>query len=411
MALTLADLLAPMDPARFFAEFHDRQPLHVKGAPGKFAGVLSWRGIDRLLDQSHVWSSHSLKLQMDAQAVPPEAYCVRATSRDNAGVMQPHAERVREWVARGASVILNDVDSLTPGLAGVSGALEAAGLGRAQANVYVSFQAHKAFPTHFDTHDVWAVQVEGEKTWNIWSGRADYPIAHPAFRSLGQAHHDRARGELREKVTLRAGDLLYLPRGWYHDALAEGTTSVHVAYGTNAVLGIEFAQMLAERVMGDSLFRAPLPRQDGTPAAGFALTQRAAHLGQKLAEYARDPAVLAALAKHVAEARFPRGGNHLLAARGLEPPRDTDDPVPPAEGEAPAFRVVAGDAKPVRRGAEWVLKTGAGATALSPPEAEAAGWILARREVDPNALRAAHPAVDAEALLSRLARAGVLAAA
>ncbi|WP_376098668.1 cupin domain-containing protein [Roseomonas sp. CCTCC AB2023176] len=411
MSLTLAELLAPMDPARFFAEYHDKQPLLVRGTPGKFAGVLSWRGIDRLLDQSHIWSSHSLKMQMDGQAVPPEAYCVRATSRDNAPVLQPHAERVREWVARGATIVLNDVDSLTPGLASVSRALEDAGLGRAQANVYISFQAHKAFPSHFDTHDVWAVQVEGEKSWNIWSGRADYPIAHPAFRSLGQAHHDRSKGELKEKVLLRAGDLLYLPRGWYHDALAEGATSVHVAYGTNAVLGVEFAQMLAERAMGDPQFRAPLPRQDGTPSAQFALTQRAAQLGQKLAEFARDPAVLQALAKHVAEARFPRGGNHLLGARGLEPPRGVEDASPAVDGEAPAFRVIAGEAKPVRRGAEWVLKTGAGATSLSPQEAEAAGWILSRRDVDPAALRAAHPTVDAEALLSRLKQAGVLAAA
>ena len=88
---------------------------------------------------------------------------------------------------------MNDVDSLSPGLAGVSEALEGAGLGKAQANVYVSFQSHKAFPAHYDTHDVWAVQVEGEKTWNIWEGRADYPLPHPVFRSQGQAHHEQAR--------------------------------------------------------------------------------------------------------------------------------------------------------------------------------------------------------------------------
>ena len=34
---------------------------------------------------------------------------------------------------------------MTPGLAGVSTALEDAGLGKAQANVYISWEAHKAF--------------------------------------------------------------------------------------------------------------------------------------------------------------------------------------------------------------------------------------------------------------------------
>jgi hypothetical protein len=87
--MTLDALLAPMPPARFFAEFHDRQPLHLRGAAGKFASVLSWRGINRLLDMTHIWSSHSLQLMMDGVPVPPEQYCGRATGRDNQPVLQP----------------------------------------------------------------------------------------------------------------------------------------------------------------------------------------------------------------------------------------------------------------------------------------------------------------------------------
>src|SRR3712207_3063401 len=224
--MNLEALLAPMTPAQFFAEYYDRQPLHLRGAAGKFASVLSWRGINRLLDMTHIWSSHSLQLMMDGAPVPAEQYCGRANSRDNQPVLQPDAAKLRGWVERGASLVMNDVDSLTPGLASVSEALEGAGLGKAQANVYVSFQSHKAFPAHYDTHEVWAVQVEGEKTWNVWEGRAEWPIAHPAFRSLGQAHHEQAKGRLRAQVLMKPGDLLYLPRGWYHDALEIGRAHV-----------------------------------------------------------------------------------------------------------------------------------------------------------------------------------------
>ena len=132
MSMTLAELLAPITPEQFFAEHHDRRPLHVRGGAAKFAHVLSWRQINRLLDMTHVWSGQSLMLVMDGKPIPPEEYCTRATSRDNAPVLQPMAAQVRDWVARGASVVLNDVDSLTPGLAAVSHALESAGFGKAQ---------------------------------------------------------------------------------------------------------------------------------------------------------------------------------------------------------------------------------------------------------------------------------------
>jgi ribosomal protein L16 Arg81 hydroxylase len=409
--MTLDALLAPMAPARFFAEYHDRQPLHLRGAAGKFASVLSWRGINRLLDMTHIWSSHSLQLMMDGVAVPPEQYCNRATGRDNQPVLQPDAAKLRGWVERGASLVMNDVDSLTPGLSGVSEALEGAGLGKAQANVYVSFQSHKAFPAHYDTHDVWAVQVEGEKTWNIWEGRADYPLPHPIFRNLGQAHHEGAKGKLRERVVLRAGDLLYLPRGWYHDALAEAPASVHISYGVHAPLGMDLVSILLERALYDSEFRKPLPRQDGSAAARFALTSRAGQIGGRLAELCRDPKVMEVLANFVADYRFRRGGNDILAARGLSAPAASADPASADDAEAPALRVLQPGAKPVRRGADWVLKTAGGALPLSAGEAEAAGWVLSRPDVAEPELRAAHPGVDAPALLGRLKEAGLLAPA
>ena len=403
--MNLAALLAPVTPEVFFAEYHDRQPLHVKGGAAKFAPVLGWRGINRLLDMTHAWSSQSLKLYLDGKPIAAEQYCIAALSRDAVQGMQPEARRVAEWVAKGASIVMNDVDSLTPGLASVSAALEGAGLGKAQANAYISWQSHKAFPAHYDTHDVWAVQVEGEKYWNIWEGRAEWPISHPVFRSQDQAHHETAKGRLREKVLIKTGDLLYLPRGWYHDALAEAPASVHIAYGTHAVLGMDALNVLMERVLYEPLFRQPLPRQDGTAATKFALTQRVGQLGAKLAELARDPKVLSVLEGFIANHRYSRGGNDLLAARGLAPP------VAAGDEETPGFRVIAPGAKPVRRGAEWVLKTDTGALPLAPPEAEAAAWLLGRPDVTEAELRAAHPGVDAAALLGRLAGAGLVLAA
>jgi hypothetical protein len=356
---------------------------------------------------THAWSAHSLQVVLDGTPVPADQYCARAVGRDaNEAVQQPVAARLRAWMERGASLVMNDVDSLSPGLRAVSDALEGAGLGKAQANVYISWQSHKAFPAHFDTHDVWAVQVEGEKTWNIWEGRADYPVAHPAFRGLPQGHHEQAKRGLRAKVHLKTGDLLYLPRGWYHDALAEAPASVHVAYGVHAPLGMDLMNILVERVLYDAEFRKPLPRQDGSAPAKFALTQRAGLLGQKLAELCRDPKVMEVLAQFVAGYRYSRGGYDVRGARGI----GGSAPDPAAEGAA-AFRVVASGAKPVRRGAEWVVKTATGALTLTQAEAEAATWLLARPDITAPELAAVHPGVPAEALLGRLAGAGLLVAA
>ena len=406
MHMTLDDLLAPITPESFFAEYFDRKPLHVPGGAAKFAQVLSWRQINRLLDMTHVWSEQSLKMVLDSAPVPAAQYSTRATSREGQPVLQPDAAKMADWIRRGASLVLNDVDSLTPGLAAVSEALEGAGLGKSQANVYISWNAHKAFASHYDTHDVWAVQVEGEKTWYIWEGRAEWPISHPAFRGQPQAHHDAAKGKLLATIVLKPGDLLYLPRGWYHDAMTLSEASVHVAYGVHAPLGMDFLNILVERVLYDVEFRKPLPRQDGTAAAKFALTSRAALLGQRLGDLCRDPKVMGVLESFVAGYRFQRGGHDLLAARGVAPPAGAVA----LDAEARCYRVVDRGAKPVRRGTDFVLKGSAGPVPMTAAEAEAAGWLLGRADVTERELAAAHPAVAAPALLRKLTEAGILVA-
>jgi hypothetical protein len=162
---------------------------------------------------------------------------------------------------------------------------------------------------------------------------------------------------------------------------------------------MDVLNVLVERALYDAEFRKPLPRQDGSAAAAEALAARTALLGDRLAALARDAKVAEVLAGFVRDYRFQRGGYDLLAARGGA----EDAP------SAPAFRVVA-EARPVRRGNEFGLRTPTGIVAMTLPEIEAAAWIMARPAITEAELRGAHPGIDAPALIARLRDAGVLAA-
>ena len=62
---------------------------------------------------------------------------------------------------------------------------------RVAANVYCSFQGVQAFQTHFDLHDVFAFQAEGEKTWRVYEARADTPVTAAAARRRDREVADR----------------------------------------------------------------------------------------------------------------------------------------------------------------------------------------------------------------------------
>lgn len=281
------EILAPMSKETFLAEYFGRKPLHLKGPVDKFNGVMDWPTLTDLINQSAIWSAKSLSLVMDGRRLAPEDYCRRDLSRHGMELMMADMPRVKSWLGKGASMVLNEVDQLTPGLRAAAGALERALNGKAQGNLYCSWKAHPAFGSHFDTHDVFAIHVAGEKVWNIYQRHFVDPIAHPRFKNLNHEFDEANKGALAEQVRLTPGDLLYLPRGFYHDALAESEAAVHVAFGVTFPIGLDLIGPLHARLVEDELFRARLPNTDRP-----SFDQHVEALARRLAELARDKTVL-----------------------------------------------------------------------------------------------------------------------
>jgi ribosomal protein L16 Arg81 hydroxylase len=281
------DIMEPLGAARFFAEYEGQRPLHLKGAADKFALVMTWAKLSDLLGMATIWSQASLQMVLDKEPIATTRYCAPAIGRDGGQVLRPDPDRVQGFLKRGATLVANDIDHLSPGLTAFSQALEQALGGKVQGNLYLSSRRRQGFAAHFDTHDVYAVHVEGRKTWHVYQGRAVDPIAHPLFKSLSPEHHEQARGEKLMDVHMEPGDLLYLPRGQYHDALADEGGAVHIAFGVTYPIGMDVMALLYERVVALPEFRADLPRPgqpDGERRLAACLEALAGRIGRTLAE-------------------------------------------------------------------------------------------------------------------------------
>jgi len=135
----------------------------------------------------------------------------------------------------GSTVVLQGLHRLWPPLIEFADQL-AADLGHpTQVNAYITPPSSRGFSPHYDVHDVFVLQVAGEKHWRIHE-----PVLADPLRT--QPWQDRA-GDVaaaaeREPVidaVLRPGDALYLPRGYIHSAEALGEISAHLTIGVHAV--------------------------------------------------------------------------------------------------------------------------------------------------------------------------------
>jgi hypothetical protein len=137
--------------------------------------------------------------------------------------------------ADGSTIVLQGLHRLWPPLIEFADQL-AADLGHpTQVNAYVTPPSSTGFSAHYDVHDVFVLQVAGEKHWRIHEPVLADPLRTQPWNDRAPAVAAAAAGEPVIDAVLRSGDVLYLPRGYLHAATALGEISAHLTIGVHSV--------------------------------------------------------------------------------------------------------------------------------------------------------------------------------
>lgn len=304
MMLYLTDLLAPISPDEFHAGYDDKKPLYIPATDQTSKReLLGWKGLNALLDQSSIWTPQTLKVMFNGEPIAPNLYCTETESKAGR-LLRPSPSKLQILMSQGASVVADDVQHLTAPIRDLCKSLSQAFAGRVGAHVYSSFQGVQAFGTHFDLHHVFAVQTEGEKTWRLYQNRADRPTTFPFDSPEVRRWLTESRGEVMTEVRMRPGDVLYLPRGWYHDAVATDGPSLHVTFSITPLSGRAFFRTIETLAMEDPTFRAWL--RPAAEKGGEGLRAQLKEMGEALAALASGDRVSEEVA--MAQSRLvPRG--------------------------------------------------------------------------------------------------------
>jgi lysine-specific demethylase/histidyl-hydroxylase NO66 len=384
--MEFAEFLAPFDAGTFRSQYYGRQPLHIRGN-GAGAALLPWRRFNEVLAITPYWNEESLKVYFRSRAALRENYCDTADVRPG-GFAPVNPAKLKALTALGASLVANHLHRVCPEVGTVVAMLEREFAARAFANVYCSFKGVQAFQTHFDLHDVFAVQAEGEKTWKVWESRADAPVNPVPPGDEWEKWLTESRGKLLFEAHMKPGDMLYLPRGQYHDALTGDAASLHVTFGVAPATGLALFKLLETALARESAFRAYLP----DARAGAELRERLSKLADRVRAVMTSPAFAVDVLNHQRELGRQPAAYELPAQR------------------PPAWYSVAKRAQVLRRDAGYAVAFDGGEIPLGTtyPTVE---WMLKQRMFSVDDALARQAGADRAALaddLGRLEQAGVI---
>ncbi|XP_041949589.1 LOW QUALITY PROTEIN: ribosomal oxygenase 2 [Alosa alosa] len=249
-------LISPIGIEEFFHEYWEKKPLFLQRSDQRLASY--YQSLFQLSDLKEL-CSHELEYARDVNV----CRCVNGKKKVmNKEGRVNYSNLKKDFDQKKATIQFHQPQRFKDELWRIQERLESFFGALVGSNVYITPKASQGLPPHYDDVEVFILQLEGEKHWRLYSPTV--PLAReyslePEER-IGNPTHD---------ITLKAGDLLYFPRGTIHQANtpAEVDHSTHLTLSTyqnmswgDYLLDI-FPGFLFDSMKRDIDMRAGLPRQ------------------------------------------------------------------------------------------------------------------------------------------------------
>ena len=261
-------LIDPLPTVEFENDYYEQRLVHIRRkASAYYADLLSVSDLDIVLG-THSAGHRDIKLVRADGDVASREYT------NDAGRVQPL--EVAKHFDDGATVIFNQIHTRVPSLARLCVALGRRFSSRVQTNVYLTPPDAQGFAPHWDTHDVFVLQLSGTKRWSIYDTKVRLPLRGQRFE------RGTPPGDVSNEFELGPGSALYLPRGLMHSARSTGQASLHITLGLTAFTWAEFlVESVTAAALEEESLRRNLPR--GFARAGFPAAERERLFSEKLA--------------------------------------------------------------------------------------------------------------------------------
>ncbi len=246
----LAKLLGSIEQEVFFRDFWEKQPLAVaRNDPANYSGLFSPHDVDSVI-------AFTRPRFIDPDNFRPRNFVQGWLPDDEpfAGYY-PDLPAVHRAFAQGKTLIIKSVQQRWPAVAAMCRSLEGFFGCPVHTNLYLTPPGAQGFEAHYDTHEVFVLQIDGEKHWRIYSAARELPVANEE----ASIPKDQL-GSPTQEVLLQPGDLLYIPRGHVHEAFTSERASLHLTVGVNVFRWLDLLQKaLANVAAEDVRYRRSLP--------------------------------------------------------------------------------------------------------------------------------------------------------
>ncbi|CAM2153685.1 Cupin [Pararobbsia alpina] len=267
--------------AEFMDRYFEREMLVVRGS-ADVTGV-QWAELSEYVSLLDPSDDSRIKVFLNG-LLPYALYAIRYQDLDEMRYAVDAAD-LAQLMLEGATLVLNRLDLDLNDVALMCQSLSDFLSAKVVANGYVAFGGAGSFGKHWDTHDVFAIQWHGKKRWRIYRPTFELPLA----TQTSKRHKSECPKTPIFDDVLNAGDVLYIPRGWWHEATPiSGQETFHIAAGVHVATRLDYLSWLRSNVLSQQLLGRACVSKDAYDRDGLQQFARLVHDAIVAPEHTRD---------------------------------------------------------------------------------------------------------------------------
>jgi ribosomal protein L16 Arg81 hydroxylase len=216
-------LLDDFNLSEFYTSNFEQKPFFLKGS----------KAIEELKNNFNIYEFEKLlwyahKIDFKKIQISDNSEKLNITQIQNNDILK----LANLYLKKNYCIVINFAEEFSPELAILTREFGEIFNCTAYCSVFLNPPNSNCFNAHYDGIDVFALQIEGEKLWQVGQPKIELPTKNQTYTLKDDS-------ELDEQYLLNTGDFLYIPRGYIHNVLSTDNYSLHISIGLNSNRRIE----------------------------------------------------------------------------------------------------------------------------------------------------------------------------
>jgi len=250
--MNLADIIFPLTTAEFLSRYKGQEYFIQAGEPERFQSLFNWEELNHVL-YTHRIDYPRFRMIRDGNVINQDVYLDQLTDKRGLKYSRVNSKKVHAELLKGTAIHILSIQEFSENLTNICNNISQALSSDVEMTIHIGMKNSKGFHQHWDSHDVFVLQLFGKKQWQLFDFTEEYP-----FR-IGPSQKQDINLKPKWQGDLAPGDVLYIPRGCWHDVVSYDEPCMHISIGMYNPKGMDYISYMTKQLDQFKIFRKDIP--------------------------------------------------------------------------------------------------------------------------------------------------------